>query len=92
MPAAEAAATSRTALKRYAHQLAEGQRQVTLHSVDRQSLEHLDTQRAILYRAYLIFRQQAQDALLSGEAGEWLLDNYYVVSSALRQIEPLRHY
>ncbi len=77
----------RASLKRSAHLLAKGQQQVSLLGSDRQSLERLDTQKTILYRAYLFFRQQAQDALLAGQVGEWLLDNYYVVSSALRQIE-----
>ena len=85
---------SRASLRSYARQLAEGQRQVTLLSIDRQSLDRLDTQKAILYQAYSTFRHQAQDDHLAGHAGEWLLDNYYVISSALGQIEQdmPRHY
>ncbi|MFN2116053.1 MAG: GH36-type glycosyl hydrolase domain-containing protein [Candidatus Promineifilaceae bacterium] len=74
-------------LKRFAHQLASDHRQVTLQAVDRQSLDQLESQKKSLDQAYSHFRQQAQDDLLFMQAGEWLLDNYYVVSSALQQIE-----
>ena len=85
---------SRAGLKRTARQLAESHRQVALLNVDRQSLHQLKPQKAILHQAYMIFHQEAQDGHLTGQAGEWLLDNYYVISSALRQIEQdmPRHY
>ena len=84
---AQAESGSQGSLKRFARQLAESQHRVTLLSVDHQSLDRLDTQKAFLYEAYTIFRQQAQNLRLAGQAGEWLLDNYYVISSALRQVE-----
>ena len=87
-------AGSRTGQRRDAHQLAQAQKQVTLLSIDRQSLDHLKTQKTILYQAYQFFRQQAQEDHLAGQVGEWLLDNYYVISGAVRQIEQdmPRHY
>ena len=74
-------------LNRFARQLAKDHGQVTLPAADRQSLDHLDLQKEALDQVYMNFQQQAQHELLAGQAGEWLLDNYYVVSSALRQIE-----
>jgi cyclic beta-1,2-glucan synthetase len=74
-------------LQRFARQLAGDHHQVTLQAVDRQSLDQLDSQKKTLDQAYMHFQQQAQEELLAGHVGEWLLDNYYVVSSALRQVE-----
>jgi cyclic beta-1,2-glucan synthetase len=78
---------SQATLKRDARRLAQRFRQVSLLGVDRQSLDRLDPQRAILNQAYTIFHQQAQNDQLAGQQGEWLLDNYHVISNALRQIE-----
>ena len=49
----------------------------------------------LLRRAYQHFSQVAEGELIASYAGEWLLDNYYIVQQALRQVQedmPRRYY
>ncbi|UCH59180.1 MAG: hypothetical protein JSV61_13300, partial [Anaerolineales bacterium] len=79
--------SSQAALKSAARHLAHSHIQVTRLSVDTQSLAHLDDQKVSLDQAYAFFRQQERGDSQFGQAEEWLLDNYYVISSAIRQVE-----
>ncbi|RPI97696.1 MAG: hypothetical protein EHM39_09105, partial [Chloroflexi bacterium] len=50
---------------------------------------------SLLQRAYQHFSQVAEGELIASYAGEWLLDNYYIVQQALRQVQedmPRRYY
>ena len=49
-------------------------------------LSRLKTHRLLLHDAYLLFVRIAEEEGLHSFAAEWLLDNYYIVQAALRQI------
>ena len=48
--------------------------------------EHLQDQQALLRAAYQYFAQASDVQLAVSYAAEWLLDNFYLVEQALRQI------
>ena len=50
-------------------------------------LKHLESWEATLRSAYLSFRATASDDQAFSQAGEWMLDNYYIVEQTLHLIE-----
>ncbi|MGW8318974.1 MAG: GH36-type glycosyl hydrolase domain-containing protein [Candidatus Promineifilaceae bacterium] len=52
-----------------------------------QLLDELDSIERLLVQAQAVFSAEAEDQLLPGQAAEWVLDNYYVIRHALREIK-----
>ena len=50
-------------------------------------LQHLQSWQQTLHNAYMYFRAESSKGLVFSRAGEWMLDNYYVVEQTLHQIE-----
>ncbi len=67
-------------------------RMAALHKVKRQTegklrlLDRLKTQRILLHDAYLMFVRISEAEELQSYGVEWMLDNYYIVQQAVRQI------
>ncbi len=63
------------------------------HSIDPKSkqksnlLKRLQNWEATLHDAYLVFRASSSEDQVFSQAGEWMLDNYYVVEQTLNLIE-----
>ena len=79
-------------LKEFAHQLAETHKVEISHPKKTDLLEHVQSWKLILRKANALFKSvPARDLpdLLgkSSHAGEWMLDNFYIVKQTLRQIE-----
>jgi cyclic beta-1,2-glucan synthetase len=74
-------------VERFAHQLAEH------HTLDKNPkqkaslLKHLQNWEETLQSAYLSFRATSSKDVAFSQAGEWMLDNYYVVEQTLHLIE-----
>lgn len=74
-------------LNEFARQLAEAHLLDTALSAESDLLEHLESWELGLRAAHSVFRTlPTRDAPIS-RAGEWMLDNYYVVKQTFRQIE-----
>ncbi len=64
-----------------------------LHSIDKRPkrkailLRHLKNWETTLRAAYAVFREESSKDLAYSRAGEWMLDNFYVVEQTLRLIE-----
>ncbi|MBN1641383.1 MAG: cellobiose phosphorylase [Anaerolineae bacterium] len=62
------------------------------HTVSRQRagrvplLRYLDRQGAILEQAYAYYVRRSERAHTLSQAGEWVLDNYYIVRQSVRQV------
>ncbi len=74
-------------LEQLAHQLAQNS---LLDKKNKQKtilLQHLQNWEHTLRAAYAVFRAESSKDLAFARAGEWMLDNFYVVEQTLHQIE-----
>src|SRR3990172_1862254 len=74
-------------LREFAHHLAKLQTVEISHPPKNDLLEHLNIWEKALRNANAIFKAVPSDDLPVSRAGEWMLDNYYVVKQTFRQIE-----
>ncbi len=83
----EPAGTAEIELEVLARQLASVQKQVSRsHGIKLPLLESPDQQEAVLRRAQQHYASIAEQELTVSYAGEWLLDNFYIVQQSLYQI------
>jgi cyclic beta-1,2-glucan synthetase len=72
------------------------EQEVSLDAAGQRSvLDHLDAQEEVLTRAYRYFVERSETDISISYAGEWMLDNFYVVQQTLRQVRkdlPDRYY
>ncbi len=74
-------------MERFAHQLAEHHTVEKNPKQEASLLKHLQNWEKTLQNAYLSFRATSSKDLAFSQAGEWMLDNYYVVEQTLHLIE-----
>jgi cyclic beta-1,2-glucan synthetase len=75
-----------TRLREFAHRLAQTHTVEISHQKKIDLLEHLQAWEQSLRNATAVFKATSKDLSLS-RAGEWMLDNFYLVKQTLRQIE-----
>jgi cyclic beta-1,2-glucan synthetase len=73
-------------LERAALQLAGRHTTSRRRAPDRSPLRHLEKHESFLQEAYTYFVQLSDEQESLSYAGEWLLDNFYVIQQAIRQI------
>ncbi len=73
-------------LSKLASQLAESHHVTTKSNQQLLLLDHLDAWRRMLKDAYLRFRSASPQDLAFTYAGEWMLDNFYIIEQTIRQI------
>lgn len=83
---AQVEARNHDSLEETARRVAARQADTVPDGDDYQLPDRLEGQEAFFRKAHAIFSIQAQEEILPGQAAEWLLDNFYVVIRALRQI------
>ncbi|MCC6604076.1 MAG: hypothetical protein IT327_12750 [Anaerolineae bacterium] len=76
-----------TQLEQTAHHLAQQHQQITSANFPPHLLERLSTQEATIEAVHQYFVQASQEERDYSAAAEWILDNYYVVQQALRQVK-----
>jgi hypothetical protein len=74
-------------LREFAHQLAKTHTVGISHPKKTTLLEHLQSWEKALRNANTIFKAVPAKDLPVSRAGEWMLDNFYVVKQTFRQIE-----
>jgi hypothetical protein len=74
-------------LREFAHQLAETHTVEVSHPQKTDLLEHLQSWELALQNANSIFKSVPAKDVPVSRAGEWMLDNFYIVKQTLRQIE-----
>jgi cyclic beta-1,2-glucan synthetase len=74
-------------LREFAHHLAKTQIVEISHSQKTDLLEHLNTWEQTLRNANAIFKTVPSNDLPVSRAGEWMLDNFFIIQQTFRQIE-----
>ncbi|MCA9873006.1 MAG: hypothetical protein KC441_05110, partial [Anaerolineales bacterium] len=77
----------RTPLEQAAHQLAAQHQEAALAQFPPYLLQRLSPQKDLLQAVHQYFVHASQEELAYSTAAEWILDNYYVVQQALRQVK-----
>ncbi len=74
-------------LKEFAHQLAKTHSVEISHAPKTDLLDYLQSWGLALHNANTIFKSVPAKDIFVSRAGEWMLDNFYIVKQTLRQIE-----
>ncbi|HEX7555182.1 MAG TPA: hypothetical protein VF338_01055, partial [Leptolinea sp.] len=74
-------------LREFAHELAKTHTETITRSQKTNLLEYLQSWQKTLHRANSIFKTVPSKDLPVSRAGEWMLDNYYVINQTFRQIK-----
>ena len=74
-------------LREFAHQLANTHSETITSPQKTILLEYLQSWEKALQKAHVIFKAMPAKDLPVSRAGEWMLDNYYIIKQTFRQIK-----
>src|SRR4051812_47134378 len=83
----QAAQAKERLLEKFAHQLAENHTIANSPETEAMLLAYLPGWKKTLHEAHQSFGTAPSKGLVYSRAGEWMLDNFYVVEQTVRQIE-----